>query len=89
MTQTNALTDQVRDIIGSLAPLGPEQQPSADACLIDDLGYDSLAIFELVLELERELDLPRLPAEEAMNIVTVGHVEALVAAALSSAEVRS
>jgi acyl carrier protein len=84
MTPANAPSDQVREIIGRLSAVGPDML-SADACLIEDLGYDSLAIFELVRELERELDLPPLSAEEAMNIVTVGHVEALVAAARSTA----
>jgi acyl carrier protein len=88
MTQTNALTGHVREIIGRLAPAGAPE-PVADARLVEDLGYDSLAVIELALELERELGLPRLQEEEAMDIVTVGQVEALVAGALNHAGGRS
>ncbi len=83
MTHTDTISLQVRDIIRRMSPAGaPEPQP--DARLVEDLGYDSLAIIELALELERELGLPRLQEEQAMDIETVGQVEALVVAALGS-----
>jgi acyl carrier protein len=31
--------------------------PAPDALLVDDLGYDSLALFELVLSLEESFDV--------------------------------
>jgi acyl carrier protein len=79
---TNTLTLQVREIIGRMAPDGAPE-PAPDARLVEDLGYDSLAIIEMALELERELGLPRLQEEEAMDIETVGQVEALVIRALT------
>jgi len=82
MIQTNAVTDRVREIVAQLSPIGASEQPAATALLVDDLGYDSLAIFELVLELERELELPRLQEEEALDMATVADVERLVVAAL-------
>lgn len=47
-----------------------EDQVSADASFVDDLGADSLDTVELVMALEEEFDT-EIPDEEAEKITTV------------------
>ena len=42
-----------------------------DTTFIDDLGADSLDIYQIIMGLEEEFDI-EIPAEEAEKIVTVG-----------------
>ena len=42
-----------------------------DTTFIDDLGADSLDIFQIIMGLEEEFDI-EIPTEEAEKIVTVG-----------------
>ncbi len=56
------------------------EQPNADADSIteassfkDDLGADSLDLFELVMALEDEYSV-EIPAEDLQNLLTVGEV---------------
>ena len=48
-----------------------EDEVTLDASFKDDLGADSLDLFEMVMNLEEEYDIEG-PAEELENIVTVG-----------------
>lgn len=48
-----------------------EEEVTAEAHFIDDLGADSLDIVELMMALEEEFDL-EIPDEEAEKIATVG-----------------
>ena len=48
-----------------------EDEVTLDASFKDDLGADSLDLFEMVMNLEEENDI-EVPAEELENIVTVG-----------------
>ena len=47
-----------------------EQQVTAEASFVDDLGADSLDTVELVMALEEEFDI-EIPDEEAEKIATV------------------
>lgn len=47
-----------------------EEQVTADASFVDDLGADSLDTVELVMALEEEFDM-EIPDEEAEKITTV------------------
>ena len=47
-----------------------ESEITAETNFKDDLGADSLDLFELVMALEEEYDI-EIPAEEAENITTV------------------
>lgn len=40
----------------------------------DDLGADSLDVFQIIMGLEEEFDIDEIPTEEAEKIVTVGDV---------------
>ena len=42
-----------------------------DTTFVDDLGADSLDVFQIIMGLEEEFDI-EIPNEEAEKIVTVG-----------------
>ena len=64
--------EQVRDII--VETLGCDaEQVTMDASLADDLGADSLDLFEMVMALEDEYSV-EIPAEDLQNLLTVGDV---------------
>lgn len=83
MTQFDDIKEQVRDIIERMSPLAPRAAAPEDR-LVEDLGYDSLAVIELALELEVTLGLRRIEEDEAMDVVTVGQVQDLVLEALAT-----
>ena len=65
-----AVADKVKSII--VEQLGvDEEEVTADASFVDDLGADSLDTVELVMEFEEEFDIT-IPDEEAEKIQTVG-----------------
>ena len=64
-----SVEEKVKEII--VDQLGvDEQQVTADAAFIDDLGADSLDTVELVMALEEEFDV-EIPDEEAEKISKV------------------
>ena len=42
-----------------------------DTTFVDDLGADSLDVFQIIMGIEEEFDI-EIPTEEAEKIVTVG-----------------
>ena len=48
-----------------------EDEISEDTTFIDDLGADSLDIFQIIMGIEEEFDI-EIPSEAAEKIVTVG-----------------
>ena len=48
-----------------------ENEITADTTFVDDLGADSLDVFQIIMGLEEEFDI-EIPNEEAEKIVTVG-----------------
>ena len=64
-----AVADKVKSII--VEQLGvDEEEVTADASFVDDLGADSLDTVELVMALEEEFET-EIPDEEAEKITTV------------------
>jgi len=64
-----AVTDKVKGII--IEQLGvDEEEVTADASFVDDLGADSLDTVELVMALEEEFGL-EIPDEDAEKITRV------------------
>lgn len=54
-----------------------ESEVSMESTFIDDLGADSLDVFQIIMGIEEEFDI-EIPNEEAEKIVTVGDaVEAI------------
>ena len=80
-----SVRERVEQTVIRLAPRPASGGIDASTDLENDLGYDSLALVELALALEREFDLPPLSEGEAVEIATVGDVEELVVGALSGA----
>jgi acyl carrier protein len=61
-----------------------EEDVTAEASVIDDLGADSLDVVELVMALEEEFDL-EIPDEEAEKITNVQNIFDYMANALQAA----
>ena len=65
-----AVADKVKSII--VEQLGvDEEEVTADASFVDDLGADSLDTVELVMALEEEFGI-EIPDEDAEKMKTVG-----------------
>ncbi len=74
------IEERVKKIV--VEQLGVEEdQVTADASFVDDLGADSLDTVELVMALEEEFDC-EIPDEEAENISTLAQATAYVEANL-------
>jgi acyl carrier protein len=67
----------VRRIIGEMCPLGA-REAGPDERIMEDLGYDSMAVVELALVLEAEFELEPIEEEQAIDLVTVRDVAELV-----------
>ncbi|GAA2117192.1 hypothetical protein GCM10009759_63370 [Kitasatospora saccharophila] len=74
---------QVRKLVGEMSPLGARTAQSDDR-LVEDLGYDSLAVIELSLQLEATFALQPMAQGTAVDITTVGGIERLVEEALGA-----
>ena len=48
-----------------------EDEITMDTTFVDDLGADSLDVFQIIMGIEEEFDI-EIPNEEAEKIVTVG-----------------
>jgi acyl carrier protein len=61
---------KVKGVVAEKLNVG-EDQVTADAKFVEDLGADSLDQVELIMALEDEFEL-KIPEEEAEQLVTVG-----------------
>lgn len=68
--------DRLVSIISEALDINPEDI-TPDSSFVNDLGADSLDLFQLVLKIEEEFGL-EIPAEDADGLVTVADVEALL-----------
>lgn len=62
--------EKLQGIIAEVLNIEPEDVTMA-ATFIDDLGADSLDIFQIIMGIEEEFDI-EIPNEAAEQIVTVG-----------------
>ena len=62
--------EKLRDIIDEVLNVD-ESEVKLEATFVDDLGADSLDVFQIIMGLEEEFDI-EIPNEEAEKIVTVG-----------------
>ena len=60
-----------------------EEEITMETTFVDDLGADSLAVFQIIMGLEEEFDI-EIPNEEAEKIVTVGDAVEQIKNALNS-----
>ena len=59
-----------------------ENEITRDTTFIDDLGADSLDVFQIIMGLEEEFDI-EIPNEQAEKIVTVGDAVEQIKAAMN------
>lgn len=62
--------EKLRDIIVEVLNVD-ETEATMESTFIDDLGADSLDVFQIIMGIEEEFDI-EIPNEEAEKIVTVG-----------------
>ena len=62
--------EKLQGIIAEVLNIQPEEVTMA-ATFVDDLGADSLDIFQIIMGIEEEFDI-EIPNEAAEQIVTVG-----------------
>ena len=60
-----------------------EEEITMETTFVDDLGADSLDVFQIIMGLEEEFDI-EIPNEEAENIVTDGDAVEQIKNALNS-----
>ncbi|MBU6418599.1 MAG: acyl carrier protein [Proteobacteria bacterium] len=72
-------TNEVRDIIfGTLQAALPQARPlSGDTRIIEDLGLDSVAVMDFVMEIEDKLDIS-VPLDKIAEVETLGDLVATV-----------
>ena len=62
--------EKLQKIIAEVLNLS-EEEIRPDSTFVDDLGADSLDVFQIIMGIEEEFDI-EIPNEEAEKIVTVG-----------------
>lgn len=62
--------EKLRQIIAEVLNVDPEEI-TMETTFVDDLGADSLDIFQIIMGIEEEFDI-ETPTEAAEKIVTVG-----------------
>lgn len=72
--------EKIRQIIAGILNIDPEAV-TADSTFIEDLGADSLDIFQVIMGIEEEFDIEVSP-EEAERVVTVEDAARLVRSAV-------
>lgn len=80
--QCAVIAVRVRNIIAEQLGLTNIKEVTPDACLVDDLGADSLDIVELVMAFEKEFEFD-IPDEDAEKITTVGQATEYLRARLN------
>ena len=62
--------EKVKNIIAEVLNVDADEI-TMDTTFVDDLGADSLDVFQIIMGIEEEFDI-EIPSEEAEKIVTVG-----------------
>ena len=74
--------EKLRDIIVEVLNVD-ETEVTMESTFIDDLGADSLDVFQIIMGIEEEFDI-EIPNEEAEKIVTVGDAVEQIKKAVSA-----
>lgn len=72
------MKETVKKIVADILDLELEDVKD-DALIMDDLDADSIAVMEIVMELEDELDV-EVPTEDILQLNTVGDIVAYIEA---------
>ncbi|CRZ34319.1 acyl carrier protein [Herbinix hemicellulosilytica] len=73
--------EKLQKIISEVMNVDPDEI-TEDTTFVDDLGADSLDIFQIIMGIEEEFDI-EISNEDAENIVTVGDAVEQIKKALS------
>ena len=74
--------EKLRNIIVEVLSVD-ENEITMDTTFVDDLGADSLDVFQIIMGLEEEFDI-EIPNEEAEKIVTVGDAVEQIKSAIAN-----
>ena len=74
--------EKLKKVIAEVLNVDPDEI-TMDTTFVDDLGADSLDIFQIIMGLEEEFDI-EIQNEEAEKIVTVGDAVEQIKNALNS-----
>ncbi len=67
------MTNKIIEIVADILEL-EEDEVKVDALILDDLGADSIAVMEIVMELESEFDV-EVVTEDITELKTVSDIE--------------
>ena len=73
--------EKLKNVIAEVLNVDPDEI-TMDTTFIDDLGADSLDVFQIIMGIEEEFDI-EIPAEKAEKISTVEEAVELIKGALS------
>lgn len=73
--------EKLQQIIAEVLNIDPEEI-TMNTTFVDDLGADSLDVFQIIMGLEEEFDI-EIPNEQAEKIVTVGDAVEQIKAAMN------
>lgn len=73
--------EKVKNVIAEVLNVDPDEIEMGTT-FMDDLGADSLDIFQIIMGIEEEFDI-EIPAEKAENITTVEEAVNMIKAALN------
>ena len=68
--------EKLKKVIAEVLNVDPDEI-TMDTTFVDDLGADSLDVFQIIMGIEEEFDI-EVPAEEAENITTVEEAVELI-----------
>ncbi|EFV14267.1 acyl carrier protein [Segniliparus rugosus] len=77
MQDPDHVRTRVYNLVGRLSPEGPKEILPTDR-IIDDLGYHSVKVVELVIEIELEFNLPPFSEADTAGVETVDDIVQLV-----------
>lgn len=66
------MKNKIIEIVAEILDL-EASEISEDEKIIDDLGADSIAVMEIVMELEEDFDV-EVPTEDILELLTVGDI---------------
>ncbi len=73
--------EKLKKVIAEVLNVDPEEI-SMETTFVDDLGADSLDVFQIIMGIEEEFDI-EIPAEKAEKINTVEEAVELIKSALN------
>ena len=73
--------EKLKEVSANVLNVDPEEI-RMETTFVDDLGADSLDVFQIIMGIEDEFDI-KIPAEKAEKIATVGEAVELIKEALN------